>query len=71
MTLERYWPGLRISACPVNYFGVGIERWHEHAEFRRRVLAEFEKIPAYLRHGFLSELDGYPPYPLLDSTAGS
>lgn len=63
MTIERHWPGLVLSSCPVNYFGVALECWHEHAEFRGRVLAEYEKIPAYLARGFLSELAGYAPYP--------
>lgn len=67
MTLERHWPGLTVSACAVNYFGVAADCWHEHDEFRRRVLAEYEKIPAYLEQGFLSEVQGYPPYPSLFS----
>ena len=63
MTLQRHWPGLRMSVCPVNYFGVPVERWHEHEEFRARVLSEFGKIPAYLDQGFLHEVEGCPPYP--------
>jgi uncharacterized SAM-binding protein YcdF (DUF218 family) len=58
MTLERHWPGLRLSVCPVNYFGVPAERWHEHEEFRARVLGEFDKIPRYLAEGFLAEIGG-------------
>jgi uncharacterized SAM-binding protein YcdF (DUF218 family) len=57
MTLERHWPQPRRFACAVNYFGVTRERWHEHEEFRARVLAEFEKIPEYLRLDFLREID--------------
>lgn len=56
MTLQRHWPGLHMSVCPVNYFGVPVERWHEHEEFRRRVLSEFDKIPCYLTQGFLDEI---------------
>jgi uncharacterized SAM-binding protein YcdF (DUF218 family) len=56
MTLERHWPGLVKSACPVNYFDVEKECWHEHPEFRRRVIDEFEKIPRYLQADFLREL---------------
>jgi uncharacterized SAM-binding protein YcdF (DUF218 family) len=56
MTLERHWPQPRRFACAVNYFGVERECWHEHEEFRARVLAEFEKIPEYLRLGFLREV---------------
>jgi uncharacterized SAM-binding protein YcdF (DUF218 family) len=58
MTLQRHWPGLSMSICPVNYFGVPAERWHEHEEFRARVLREFAKIPRYLDAGFLQEIDG-------------
>ena len=57
MTLRRHWPGLSVSVCPVNYFGVPVERWHEHDEFRARVLGEFAKIPRYLAEGFLTEID--------------
>ena len=63
MTLQRHWPGLSMSVCPVNYFGVPAERWHEHEEFRARVLREFDKIPRYLAEGFLEEINGCPPYP--------
>jgi uncharacterized SAM-binding protein YcdF (DUF218 family) len=65
MTLARHWPGIAVSACAINYFGLPAERWHEHDEFRTRVLAEFHKIPHYLEQGFLRELDGHPPYPML------
>lgn len=58
MTLQRHWPGLSVSVCPINYFGVPDERWHEHAEFRARVLSEFNKIPLYLAGGFLEEIGG-------------
>jgi hypothetical protein len=63
MTLQRHWPGLRMSVCPVNYFGTPVESWHEHEEFRARVLGEFNKIPHYLAQGFLEEIAGCPAYP--------
>ncbi|TFW31333.1 YdcF family protein [Massilia horti] len=62
MTLQRHWPGLHLSVYPVNYFGVPAECWHQHDEFRRRVLGEFEKIPRYLAKGFLEEIG-----PVLDN----
>lgn len=65
MTLARHWPGVAVSACPINYFGLPTERWHEHDEFRARVLAEYDKIPHYLEQDFLRELDGHAPYPVL------
>lgn len=63
MTMQRHWPGLRMSVCPVNYFSIPAERWHEHEEFRARVLGEFDKIPRYLAEGFLEEIDGCSAYP--------
>lgn len=71
MTLERHWPGLSLFACPVNYFGVEKDRWHDHDEFRARVLTEFEKIPEYLKRDFLSELAGFAPYPALSSQSAN
>ena len=65
MTLARHWPGVAVYACPINYFGLPAERWHEHDEFRARVLAEYRKIPHYLQQDFLCELDGQAPYPVL------
>lgn len=65
MTLQRHWPGLRMSVCPVNYFGVPAERWYEDEPFRSRVLGEFDKIPRYLDAGFLHEVDGCAGYPRL------
>ncbi|MET0855471.1 MAG: YdcF family protein [Telluria sp.] len=65
MTMQRHWPGVRLSVCPVNYFGVPDERWHEQAEFRARVLSEFDKIPRYLAEGFLEEINACPAYPQL------
>lgn len=56
MTLQKHWPGLELSVCAVNYFGVPAECWHEHEEFRTRVFNEFGKIPLYLAQGFLEEI---------------
>lgn len=58
MTLQRHWPGLSLSVCPVNYFNIPAERWHEHDKFRARVLSEFDKIPRYVAEGFLEEING-------------
>jgi len=69
MTLRRHWPGLRMSVFPVNYFGVPVERWHEHEEFRARVLGEFGKIPGCLALDFLHEIEGCAPYPQLPNAA--
>lgn len=63
MTLQRHWPGVTTSLWPVNYFGVAAERWHEHVQFRARVLAEFDKIPDYLARGYLEEIVAGPGHP--------
>lgn len=63
MTLQRHWPGLRLTVCPVNYFGVADHLWHQHDEFRQRVLGEFDKIPAYLAAGFLAPFEDGMAYP--------
>lgn len=68
MTLARHWPEPQLSAHPVNYFGLPAERWHEHEEFRARVLGEFGKIPGYLQQGFLREIDGLGSYPSVGAT---
>lgn len=65
MTLARHWSGPSVSAHPVNYFGLPAERWHEHAEFRARVLGEFGKIPGYLEQGFLREIEALGAYPVV------
>lgn len=69
MTLQKHWPGLSLSVCPVNYFSIPADRWHEHDEFRTRVLSEFDKIPRYLAEGFLEEINGCPAYPQPESRA--
>jgi hypothetical protein len=48
--------------------GIPAERWHEHDEFRARVLNEFEKIPDYLTKGFLQGMKGCAAYPRLAGT---
>jgi len=64
MTLQRHWPGLSLSVCPINYFGIPAERWHENEEFHARVIGEFNKIPLYLEKGFLEEINGCLVNPL-------
>jgi DUF218 domain len=71
MTLQRHWPGLRMSVCPVNYFGIPAERWHEHDDFRARVMSEFDKIPRYISEDFLTEISGCGAYPRLTDSGVS
>ena len=55
MTLHRHWPGVEKMLVTVDNFTTPRERWHEHLEFRRRVLAEWDKIEPYKAKGFIAE----------------
>ena len=55
MTLHRHWPGVEKMLLTVDSFATPRERWHEHPEFRRRVLAEWDKIAPYKAKGFVAE----------------
>jgi uncharacterized SAM-binding protein YcdF (DUF218 family) len=55
MTLQRHWPEVEKMLVTVDHFETPRERWHEHGEFRRRVLAEWDKIEPYKAKGFIAE----------------
>jgi uncharacterized SAM-binding protein YcdF (DUF218 family) len=55
MTLHRHWPEVEKMLLTVDSFTTPRERWHEDAEFRRRVLLEWEKIEPYKARGFIAE----------------
>jgi uncharacterized SAM-binding protein YcdF (DUF218 family) len=55
MTLQRHWPKVEKMLVTVDHFATARERWHEHGEFRRRVLAEWDKIEPYRAKGFIAE----------------
>jgi len=55
MTLHRHWPAVEKMLVTVDSFAVPRERWHEHPEFCRRVLAEWDKIEPYKGKGFIAE----------------
>jgi uncharacterized SAM-binding protein YcdF (DUF218 family) len=56
MTMARHMAHLRASMYAVNHYNVAREQWYTHPEFRARVLAEYQKIPAYLDAGYLTEI---------------
>src|ERR1700759_505694 len=47
MTLHRHWPEVEKMLLTVDNFVTPRERWHEDAEFRRRVLSEWDKTEPY------------------------
>ncbi len=55
MTLQRHWPGPEKMLITVDRFATPRALWHTDAEFRRRVLAEWDKIEPYKTKGFIAE----------------
>jgi uncharacterized SAM-binding protein YcdF (DUF218 family) len=55
MTLHRHWREVEKMLVTVDSFAVPRERWHEHAELRRRVLKEWDKIEPYKARGLIAE----------------
>ena len=54
MTLHRHWPEVEKMLLTVDDFATSREKWHEHPELRRRVLAEWDKIERYKARGFIA-----------------
>jgi uncharacterized SAM-binding protein YcdF (DUF218 family) len=55
MTLQRHWPDVAKLLLTVDSFATPRELWHLDAEFRRRVLSEWDKIEPYKAKGFIAE----------------
>src|SRR5262249_410166 len=55
MTLQRHWPEVEKMLFTVDSFSTPREMWHTDAVFRRRVLAEWDKIEPYKAKGFIAE----------------
>jgi uncharacterized SAM-binding protein YcdF (DUF218 family) len=55
MTLHRYWPEVEKMLVTVDSFGTPRSLWHTDPVFRRRVLAEWDKIEPYKAKGFIAE----------------
>ena len=55
MTLHRHWPEVEKMLITVDSFAIPRERWHTDPGFRRRVLAEWDKIEPYKARGFIAE----------------
>jgi len=58
MTLHRHWPDVEKMLITVDSFATSRALWHTDPEFRRRVLAEWDKIEPYKARGFIAE---WPP----------
>ena len=55
MTLHRHWPEVEKLLLTVDSFATPRTLWHTDAEFRRRVLHEWDKIAPYKARGFIAE----------------
>lgn len=55
MTLHRHWPEVAKLLLTVDSFATPRTLWHTDAEFRRRVLHEWDKIEPYKAKGFIAE----------------
>ena len=55
MTLHRHWPEVEKLLLTVDSFATPRTLWHTDAEFRRRVLHEWDKIAPYKAKGFIAE----------------
>jgi uncharacterized SAM-binding protein YcdF (DUF218 family) len=55
MTLHRHWPEVTKMLLTVDSFATPRALWHTDAEFRRRVLHEWDKIGPYMARGFIAE----------------
>ncbi|MFK4506135.1 uncharacterized SAM-binding protein YcdF (DUF218 family) [Bradyrhizobium daqingense] len=55
MTLHRHWPEVDKMLLTVDSFATPRALWHTDAEFRRRMLHEWDKIERYKAMGFIVE----------------
>ena len=55
MTLHRHWPEVEKMLVMVDSFATPRALWHTDPEFRRRMLAEWDKIEPYKAKGFIAE----------------
>ncbi|MGY0572969.1 YdcF family protein [Bradyrhizobium sp. RDM12] len=55
MTLHRHWPEVAKLLVTVDSLATPRSLWHTDAEFRRRVLHEWDKIEPYRAKGFIAE----------------
>ena len=55
MTLHRHWPEVKKMLVTVDSFETPRPLWHTDPEFRRRVLAEWDKIDPYKARGFIAQ----------------
>jgi uncharacterized SAM-binding protein YcdF (DUF218 family) len=55
MTLHRHWPEVEKMLVTVDSFDTPLALWHTDAEFRRRMLSEWDKIEPYKAKGFIAE----------------
>jgi uncharacterized SAM-binding protein YcdF (DUF218 family) len=55
MTLHRHWPEVEKMLVTVDSFETPRSHWHTDPVFRKRILAEWDKIEPYKAKGFIAE----------------
>jgi uncharacterized SAM-binding protein YcdF (DUF218 family) len=55
MTLHRHWPEVEKMLLTVDGFATPRALWHTDPQFRRRVLAEWDKIEPYKARSFIAD----------------
>jgi uncharacterized SAM-binding protein YcdF (DUF218 family) len=55
MTLHRHWPKVEKMLVTVDSFATRRALWHTDPKFRRRILAEWDKIEPYMAKGFIAD----------------
>jgi uncharacterized SAM-binding protein YcdF (DUF218 family) len=55
MTLHRHWPEVEKMLVTVDSFATPRSLWHTDPKFRRRILAEWDKIEPYMAKGFIAD----------------
>ena len=55
MTVHRHWPEVEKMLLTVDSFATPRAPWHTDAEFRRRILHEWDKIEPYKAKGFIAD----------------
>lgn len=56
MTMQKYMPDARKMFYAINPFDVEDDAWTTSPLFFEKVMAEYGKIPRYLKEGFIAEL---------------
>ena len=55
MTMAKYFPTADKMFCPINVYNVNKENWYKNKELYQKCLNELQKLPIYLKNGYIAE----------------